>query len=337
METGFIEPLEQEVCRAISDGGPADFDGLLRRLHAFQFRHNAPYRAFCQSSGVGESAGSWRGIPCVPQAAFKHADLRSFPAGETTKAFRTSGTTGEGFGQHHFRTLEIYETAVREGWRHARMPAGPFLVLAPHPEEAPYSSLSHMLGVLAPRQAFIAPGGVVRLDRLQAIEHPVCLLGTALGFLNLFEQMDKAGITLRLPPDSTAMETGGYKGSGRSISRSELYAMFGDKLGIAPDGIYNEYGMTELSSQFYARGPQGFHHGPPWARAVVADPVTLEEVAEGETGILLIYDAANVGSVVGIRTQDLAIKHGEAFELLGRDPAALPRGCSRAADEWMSR
>ena len=69
----------------------------------------------------------------------------------------------------------------------------------------------------------------------------------------------------------------------------------------------------------------------------MADPVTLEEVAEGETGILLVYDAANVGSVAGIRTQDLAIKHGEGFELLGRDPAALPRGCSRAADEWMSR
>ena len=25
-----------------------------------------------------------------------------------------------------------------------------------------------------------------------------------------------------------------------------------------------------------------------------------------------------------------------AFELLGRDPAALPRGCSRAADEMLS-
>jgi hypothetical protein len=70
---------------------------------------------------------------------------------------------------------------------------------------------------------------------------------------------------------------------------------------------------------------------------VVADPVTLDEVAEGEIGILLIYDAANVGSVVGIRTQDLAVKRGDAFELLGRDPAALPRGCSRAADEWMSQ
>jgi hypothetical protein len=69
----------------------------------------------------------------------------------------------------------------------------------------------------------------------------------------------------------------------------------------------------------------------------VTDPVTLQEVGEGETGILLVYDAANVGSVTGIRTQDLAIRRDDGFELLGRDPAALPRGCSRAADEWLGR
>ena len=335
METGAIEPLEQEVRRAISDGGPADFDALLRRLHAFQFRHNAPYRAFCQSLGVGEVVENWRRIPCVPQEAFKHADLRCFPAEETTKTFRTSGTTGEGFGQHHFRTLEIYETAVRDGWRHARMPPGSFLVIAPHPDEAPHSSLSHMLGVLAPRDKFIAPAGKIDLERLRGLDIPICLLGTALGFLRLFEELGAERVVL--PRGSTAMETGGYKGSGRQISKTDLYAMFADKLAIDPENIFNEYGMTELSSQFYARGPRGLHHGPPWARAVVADPVTLEEVAEGETGILLVYDAANVGSVVGIRTQDLAARHGEAFELLGRDPSALPRGCSRAADEWMSR
>ena len=326
---------EAQVLSWIRGNRRAEFGDAALQLHACHFRHNTPYRLFCERQGVGESVKSWRRIPCVPQEAFKHADLRSFPAGETAKTFRTSGTTGEGFGQHHFRTLEIYEAAVREGWRLAGMPRGPFLVIAPHPDEAPHSSLSHMLGVLAPRENFIAPQGVIDLARLQCLGEPVCLLGTALGFLHLFESMDRQKISLRLPAGSRAMETGGYKGSGRTISRAELYALFGDKLGINSADIYNEYGMTELSSQFYARGPQGLHRGPFWARAVIADPVTLEEVGEGEKGIVLIYDAANVGSVVGIRTQDLAIKRGDSFELVGRDPSALPRGCSRAADEWL--
>ncbi|MEX1110416.1 MAG: hypothetical protein WEB31_01315 [Chthoniobacterales bacterium] len=328
-------PLETMLLAWIRSPDTRSPGEVLPELHAFHFRRNAAYRAFCRNLGVPEQVADWRQIPCVPQDAFKHADLRSFPVEETTKTFRTSGTTGEGFGRHHFRTLEIYEAAVREGWRHAGLPAGPFLVIAPHPDEAPHSSLSHMLATLAPRETFIAPGGEIDFDRLPAATTSVCLLGTALGFLQLCEQLGDQ--RLELPAGSTAMETGGYKGSGRHISRTDLYGKISQVLGIAPEDIINEYGMTELSSQFYARGPCGRHHGPPWARAIVADPVTLQEVGEGETGILLVYDAANVGSVTGIRTQDLAIKRDGAFELLGRDPAALPRGCSRAADEWLGR
>jgi hypothetical protein len=334
MQTGEIESLEKDACRAIRGEEGGGFGDLLLGLHTYQFRNNAPYRAFCLSVAVGESPADWRQIPCLPQEAFKHADLRSFPATETVQTFRTSGTTGEGFGQHHFRTLEVYETAVREGWRRAGLSSGPFLVIAPHPEEAPHSSLSHMLAALAAKEDFIAPRGVIDLNRLRNLSVPVCLLGTALGFLHVVERLGAERIVL--PAGSTAMETGGYKGSGRYIERADLYTMIGEKLGIAPGNIMNEYGMTELSSQFYAKGPRGLHESPPWVRAVVADPVTLQDVAEGETGILLIYDGANVGSVVGIRTQDLAVKRGNAFELLGRDPSALPRGCSRAADEWLT-
>ncbi len=327
-------PPETMVQAWIRQPESRSFDEVLPGLHDFHYLHNAPYRAFCQSLGVDSLVARWRDIPCVPQSAFKHADLRSFPATETVQTFRTSGTTGEGFGQHHFRTLEVYETAVREGWRHAGLPSGPFLVIAPHPEEAPHSSLSHMLATLAAKEEFIAPRGMVDLNRLRDLSSPVCLLGTALGFLHVVERLGAERIVL--PAGSTAMETGGYKGSGRYIERADLYTMIGDKLGIAPGNIINEYGMTELSSQFYAKGPRGLHESPPWVRAVVVDPVTLQDVAEGETGILLIYDGANVGSVVGIRTQDLAVKRGNAFELLGRDPSALPRGCSRAADEWLT-
>lgn len=328
-------PLETMLSAWIGQSGPGSFERVLPELHQYHFEHNPPYRAYGQSLGVPRQVAEWRQIPCVPQDAFKHADLRSFPAAETVKTFRTSGTTGEGYGRHHFRTLEVYEAAVREGWRLSGLPAGPFLVIAPHPDEAPHSSLSHMFGTLARSEDFIASGGKIDLAPLRAAQEPVCLLGTALGFLNLCERLGAAPV--RLPAGSTVMETGGYKGSGRDISRAQLYGMISERLGVAPEDIFNEYGMTELSSQFYARGPKGLHHGPPWARAIVCDPVGLEEVGEGETGILLIYDAANVGSVVGIRTQDLAIKRGKAFELLGRDPAALPRGCSRAADGWLNR
>jgi hypothetical protein len=59
-------------------------------------------------------------------------------------------------------------------------------------------------------------------------------------------------------------------------------------------------------------------------------------VLPGEIGLLRIVDLANLWSVLAVQTQDLAMALTEGgFLLLGRDPAALPRGCSRATDELM--
>ena len=44
-----------------------------------------------------------------------------------------------------------------------------------------------------------------------------------------------------------------------------------------------------------------------------------------------IVDLANVASVLGIQTEDLAIRHGREFVLLGRARQAEPRGCSLLA------
>ena len=129
------------------------------------------------------------------------------------------------------------------------------------------------------------------------------------------------------------METGGYKGSGRSLTKEELYGQFQHYFGLESDSIWNEYSMTELSSQFYTRGIGQAHHAPHWMKIEVLSPETDQAVGIGEVGYLKIYDLANIDSVAGIRTQDLAIYHGEhSFTLIGRDPSALPRGCSRAID-----
>ena len=67
---------------------------------------------------------------------------------------------------------------------------------------------------------------------------------------------------------------------------------------------------------------------PPWARGQIVSPETGREVAEGETGLIRVFDLANVFSVLAIQTEDLAIRRGDGFELLGRAEAAEPRGCS---------
>lgn len=346
MTTAYqFEELEHRVSAAIAAADPAVFDALALDVFRFQRAFNFPYDQYCRLLGVIDDLADWRQIPAVPQAAFKHAALRTFDAKAQVATFRTSGTTGEGYGQHHFRSMRLYEEAVLRGWDLLALPPLPQIILIPTPAAAPHSSLSYMMGALKAR-AFrgeqhwcIAPDGSLDLNRLKSllenfatVNTPVLILGTALAFLHLFESIQ----LLTLPAGSLAFETGGYKGSGRSLSKEALYQMFRDRLALAPSDIINEYGMTELSSQCYSRGLGRPHVAPPWVRTVVTNPTTGLEVPDGETGLLRIYDLANLGSVLAIQTRDLAIRRGADFELLGRDPAALPRGCSRAADEMLT-
>ena len=67
---------------------------------------------------------------------------------------------------------------------------------------------------------------------------------------------------------------------------------------------------------------------PPWARAQIVSPETGREVAEGETGLIRVFDLANVFSVMAIQTEDLGVRSGDGFELIGRAEATEPRGCS---------
>jgi hypothetical protein len=180
-----------------------------------------------------------------------------------------------------------------------------------------------------------AGGLLAAIESAIGAEEPIGLLGTALSFLNLFSRIRSRRLVL--PRGSYAMETGGYKGSGREIGKHDLYEMFRAFLGLASEDVVNEYGMTELSSQFYTRGLGRPHEGPPWVRAVVIDPETDREADLDQPGILRLFDLANVNSVLAIQTQDLAIRRASGFALLGRDPGAVPRGCSRAADESLER
>jgi hypothetical protein len=329
------DALEIKLLDWIANPARACLDDVLLEVHAFQREANAAYGRYCAQFPAPRS---WREIPALPQRLFKEQAIRSFPAGETAHTFRTSGTTGEGYGEHHFRSLRLYEAAATQGWDFARLGGRRVLALLPAAAEAPHSSLSQMASWLcADKIAFFVRNAAAHWAELEktiaSASEPLALFGTALAFLDWFEHLGDRQIAL--PAGSIAIETGGYKGTSRELPKADLYAQFTARLGLRYADVVNEYGMTELSSQFYARGVGQPHFAPPWARGLVVDPVAGQEVAEGETGVLRLYDAANLWSVGAVQTQDLAIRRGEAFELIGRDPTALPRGCSRSADEML--
>lgn len=323
---GPYDALEADVLEWISDGCP-EFDLMILRIFRFQRERCRSYQAYCAKY---RDPTRWQEIPAIPASAFRQFAIRSFPAEKTIRTFRTSGTTSETFGEHHFCSLTLYHSVAIKGWRDAGLPTDEIFALMPPASEAPHSSLSQMASWLTPRERFFFGKWPELVRALGQAQRPV-LFGTALAFLDFFQWLGKTHSSL--PPGSVAIETGGYKGTRRSMPKEELYGLFERKLGLSADSLWNEYGMTELSSQFYTRGLGQPHRFPPWTRVLVVNAATGGEVAEGETGLLRIYDAANLGSVCALQTRDLAIRRGMNFELVGRDPSALPRGCSRAADE----
>jgi len=165
---------------------------------------------------------------------------------------------------------------------------------------------------------------------------PFVLLGTAFNFVHLVEAFECASRRYVLPPGSRVMETGGYKGRSREMPKADLHAALVRHLGVAPDHIVREYGMSELSSQAYDRvcgereDSRRFRF-PPWARALVISPETGRDVDDGGIGLIRVFDLANVFSVLAVQTEDLGIRRGDGFELLGRAPRAEARGCSLLA------
>ncbi len=329
--------LEQRVDRFLAQGRPEDFETLALEIFAFQSQHNRPYARYCEF--LNAHPASWREVPAIPQQAFKRSELKV--SEDTHYEFRTSGTTGEGHGRHFLPSLSLYRKAVLRGWDFAKIPRDNFFLLMQSPQVAPFSSLSRMGAFLSENREsgfYLNDAAKIDTDRLRddlaAQREPAVVFGTALAFVHLLEE---PSWHVHLLDGSALVETGGFKGSGREISKGRLYWELSERFAVPQASIWNEYGMTELSSQFYASGTGQPHCAPPWVRFLVIDPRTGQEAPRGEVGLLRIYDLANLWSVLGVQTQDLAIaEDDESFLLLGRDLAALPRGCSRAVDELIA-
>lgn len=335
--------------RAFIRTGRGEFEELALDLFAFQFARNLPYRRFCESSGATPaSVRVWTAIPAIVSTAFKSGEWTVIPPAERTHVFYSSGTTARERSRHFHsaETLGVYETSLRE-WFKPQVPPdlemARFVFLTPAPATAPHSSLVHMFQTVAAAfgtaswHGSVDAEGAWVLDFESAAEAlgqtaPVVVCGTAFSFVHLHDWAAARGLRFPLAPGSRAFETGGYKGRSRTVPKDELHRMIASTLSLPARAIVAEYGMSELSSQAYDRvfgqsGPRLFRF-PPWARAAIVSPETGREVPEGEAGLIRVCDLANVGSVMAIQTEDLAVRRGGGFELLGRAALAEPRGCS---------
>jgi len=344
------------------------FSELALELFALQFKHNSAYRKICESRTLTPlTVGHWTQIPAVPATAFKELELTSIPPDERTVVFHSSGTTEQKPSRHFHcaESLAVYEAALWIWFQPQvfevsgfRFQVSGLIALTPPSARVPHSSLVYMFetirhkaggaSVPASRSPFyggMEDDGTWTLDFdaiLSALTAQISspapraslLLGTAFSFVHLLDFLAEKNLRLQLPPGSRVMETGGYKNRSRTLPKAELHTLITERLGVPRENILCEYGMSELSSQAYdsevrsQKSEVRSFHFPPWAKVQMISPETGREVAEGETGLIRIFDLANVFSVAAIQTEDLGVRRGDGFELIGRAQLAEPRGCS---------
>jgi hypothetical protein len=253
-----------------------------------------------------------------------------------------------------------------------------YLNFVPDPRENPHSSLGFMMGVVARERGDGADGWYLHGDaldvdafvrdvaRARADGVAVCVATTAFALVALNDALAQRGVRLALPDGSRIMETGGFKGRTRVVERAVLYADTSERLGVPVEAIVAEYGMTELSSQYYdafasrGRVEPRVKVAPPWLRPIVVDGEG-RPLPRGVVGAIRHVDLANRGSVIAIETEDLgalveapASGHGvgashasgdavgtsdarPGLVLLGREQGAELRGCSLDAESLLAR
>lgn len=356
---------------------------MARRVLAHQAARNPDYARYAARLGVDlERLADPLDAPPVPTDAFKRLRLCAFDPAQVVACFRSSGTTAADRGQHLFRTLDVYRASIEAAFVQYVVPdLAPgqtihMLVLAPSAEQAPDSSLYFMLDFVSRR---FGRGGRVHyfdhdltldagalceaLAALAAQDQPALLLGPSFSYVHFFDRAPDFRVAL--PPRSRLFETGGFKGKSREVGRDELHALFRERLGIAPEMVVGEYGMSELSSQLYeptlrqalARGHVPGHLDgmrlylpPPWCAVRVLDPATLAPLPPGRPGLVAFFDLANVDSVAAVVTGDMGellprTSAGDAppgwhglpegargLRLHGRAAGQSAKGCSLAID-----
>ncbi|MBO4692415.1 MAG: hypothetical protein J5604_06530 [Bacteroidales bacterium] len=273
----------------------------------------------------------------------------------TPITFTSSATTGMVPSHHIVQDISIYEQSFRSAFHHFYGEDFNLLALLPSYLEREGSSLVYMADSLIKEAqqkgntgGFFLYNHSELLNTLQALSSGIqennsegrktILLGVSFALLDfaafIKEQIPNKDERRAIFKDVIIMETGGMKGRGKELSRSELHSTLSEA--FATSAIHSEYGMCELLSQAYSFpinngntkvaatdnkahiqqndiSVTGIFFTPPWMQVLLRDlqdPFKILSAAPNKvsaktlSGGINIIDLANIGSCCFIETED---------------------------------
>jgi len=146
------------------------------------------------------------------------------------------------------------------------------------------------------------------------------------------------GACLNLPK-ARVLHSGGWKRlQDQAVEKKDFNEGLARVVGCAPDRIIDFYGMVEAVGVVFPDCAEGNKHAPAFADVIIRNPLSLEPVRAGESGMVQvcsILPTSFPGNL--LLTEDLATvvaydgcpcgRRGTSFRFLGRVPKAELRGC----------
>jgi phenylacetate-coenzyme A ligase PaaK-like adenylate-forming protein len=327
----YLCSMSSRLSDIIFDVTSANFEQLALEVFRFQAEHNAVYKKYLDILRVKPSeVQSVNHIPYLPIAFFKSHNIYigdSIPQA----IFTSSGTTGAETSKHPVRSVSLYEQSFMAGFKQFYGNPTDYTILALLPSylEREGSSLVYMVQQLI-KESRNSQSGFFLNEHNKLVDiileqelhrRPTILIGVTFALLELAS-------SYKMSLSSTIiMETGGMKGRGKELTRSEMHLLLKDAFGVGH--IHSEYGMTELLSQAYSKG-DGLFETPPWMQVLVRDPYDpFTLLPKNSSGAINVIDLANLYSCSFIQTDDLGKLHANGtFEVLGRMDGSQVRGCN---------
>ncbi|MDE7362413.1 MAG: acyl-protein synthetase [Oscillospiraceae bacterium] len=185
---------------------------------------------------------------------------------------------------------------------------------------------------------------VVRYSKKRA---PVRFMGFPAYMYFLMREMERRGVSVRLPKGSKIMLGGGWKQFyAEQADKDAFYRLAEKVLGVSDKDVVEFYGAVEHPIM-YTDCPNHRFHIPVYSRVLIRDCDTLEPLPPGETGLVnLITPMICATPILSVMTDDLGVLRDGAecgcgirspyLEIIGRVAPDSIKTCAAGASEILS-
>lgn len=314
--------IQKELFEIKSD---EDFTRIAFLVFKYQYKRIPIYKSYCDLlKRTPEKITDIEQIPFLPIQFFKSHRIIN-ESDQVDQVFSSSGTTGLATSKHFISDINLYIKSFLKGFdlAYPNWKKTTIIGLLPSYLEREGSSLIYMVDYLIKNthnteskfQLEITDDFV---NFLENSDTPKIIFGVTFALLKMAEKGIK-------PKNTIIIETGGMKGRGKELTRSDLHHVLQQKL--TPRAIHSEYGMTELLSQAYLK--DSVFECPSWMKVLLREAADPFAITQSGKGVINVIDLANINSCSFIATDDLGkLNIDGSFEVLGRLDYTQIRGCN---------